>query len=220
MFGEPDDERLRQVRPPYVAFKAFDDFLSRAAREEVPARIDAALLARWQIAPGNESALITSLKSLGLIVADGRPTEDYRDVQLSPPRRQTALRRCAKRAYPGLDTAIGATIDADQLYDYFVAQRGLLGQMVEKASRFYRRFVEMLGVDSGPASGSPARQPSGHGAHPRGAGLTRGDAAEGPLLNVTVQIPSGASEAELIELFERIQRAWRKANAGRGTQFQ
>ena len=204
VLGSVDGERLRQMRPPYVAFKTFDQFLRRAAAEEVPPRVDSNLLVRWKIAGGNESALITSLKSLGLIDADGRPAQDYHDIRLSLPRRQTSLRRCAKRAYAGLDGAIEKEITTDHLHDYFIASRGLLGQMLDKATRFYRNFEEMLAAS--------ARQSGAEGAPSRAAPASP-ISGEGRLaLNVTVEIPFNASEAELIALFERVQRAWRQAS--------
>src|SRR5713226_2325554 len=52
--------------PPYAAFVAFEAFLQRAADEPVPPAVDKPLLVAWEIAAGNESALLTSLRSLGI----------------------------------------------------------------------------------------------------------------------------------------------------------
>src|SRR5262249_36592316 len=139
-----------QMTPPYAAFAAFEELVQRAANEDVPARVDKPLLVAWGIAAGNESGLLTSLRSLGLIDADGRPTDDGGELRLGRPRRQAALVRCLRRAYPGLTASDGSEIDDDQLHDYFVAERGLTGQMVDKAMRFYRRLAAATGPAAAP----------------------------------------------------------------------
>src|ERR1035437_7667406 len=63
------------VTPPYAAYVSFDAFIRRAAAEGVPVVVDKSLLIGWAIAAGNESGVLTSLKSLGLIDDAGRPTE-------------------------------------------------------------------------------------------------------------------------------------------------
>src|SRR5438874_99997 len=130
----------RRLIPPYSSFVAFESLLRRAGSEGVPPHIDKALLVEWGIAAGNESGLITTLKSLGIIDEEGRPTELYREIRLSQPRRAAALRRASDLAYPGL-TVEREPPDEDQLHDYFIEERGLTGQMVDKAMRFYRQLA-------------------------------------------------------------------------------
>ncbi len=184
-----------------MAYKTFEQFLRRAATEEVPPRIDAACLGRWKIAGGNESALVTSLKSLELIDAEGRPTAEYREIRLSAPRRQASLRRCARAAYAGLDGAVDGVVDEDRLRDYFKEERGLLGQMVDKATRFYRHLEAAL-ISRGDAPDQPRIA---------GPAVSEPQSARpsGPM--VSVQVPFGASEAELADFFRRLMRAWRQA---------
>src|SRR5258707_10403498 len=126
--------------PPYAAYVSFDALIQRAENEAVPALVDKNLLVSWGIAPGNESGVLTSLKSLGLTDDAGHPTDLYREIRLSPSRRIPALQRCIEFAYPGLSFE-GRTIENDRLHDYFVEERGLTGQMVSKAMRFYRQIV-------------------------------------------------------------------------------
>lgn len=162
------------VPPPYTAWSYFESLIQRAGHEDVPARVDKALLHEWGIAAGNESSLVTSLRALGLVDRRGRPTPDFRALRLSPPRRREALQRSFERAYPGLPYDLDPPISQDELHDYFVDERGLTGQMVEKAMRFYRRLAEVARgsapsddrlAPAGPAPGRPppdaARAPSG-----------------------------------------------------------
>jgi hypothetical protein len=137
------DALTLSATPPYAAYATFESFIERAAHEEVPPRVDKALLVGWEIARGNESGLLTTLKVLGVIDEAGEPTPDYRELRLSPPRRRAALQRCLQRAYSGL-LAEGATHPAtsDALHDYLVGVRGLRGQMLDKAKRFYRQLVQ------------------------------------------------------------------------------
>lgn len=143
------------VPPPYAAWSYFESLIQRAGREDVPARVDKALLREWGIAAGNESSLVTSLRSLGLVDRRGRPTPDFRALRLSPPRRREALQRSFERAYPGLPYDLEPPISPDELHDYFVDERGLTGQMVEKAMRFYRRLAEAARESIPPAESPP-----------------------------------------------------------------
>jgi len=225
------------VRPPYVAYAAFEALLKRAAAEPIPPRIDKALLAQWDIAAGNESAMLTSLRSLGLVGDDGTPSEDYRELRLSPPRRVLALRRAIARAYPGLGDRDELPLDPNWLRDYLVADRGLSGQMVDKATRFYRHLVEAVRVaPSLPAPsvkepGATAPSGTGKAVVPTGEGtVLPGREGELPvagtgrrrasrfrragggqadvILTVHVDVPFGASEEELRGFFQRVRRAW------------
>jgi hypothetical protein len=197
--------------------------------------VDKALLLVWRIATGNESGLLTTLKTLGLIDEEGSPTDLYREMRLSTPRRVAALGRAVDFAYPGLAPA-GVRVDDNQLFDYFIEERGLTGQMVEKAIRFYRQLLDAAQQDLTPGdaddskSGSPvvrsrrARQPTSSTplAKPPAAELapillTPALPVPSPALNppprdpqlaVVVQIDPTSTEDELAELFQKVRRAW------------
>ncbi len=222
------------ITPPYAAYVSFDAFIRRAAAEAVPALVDKSLLVSWSIAAGNESGLLTSLKSLGLIDDVGRPTEFYCEIRLSPTRRIPALRRCIEFAYPGLPSA-GRSIEGDRLHDYFVEDRGLTGQMVNKAVRFYRHMVAATAEDGLPAERAettalPARRPpsptaverevdrispatSSTPSTPESPGRIRRHQSTGrgtsePGVTVQVTVSPDIAEEELTALFRRVRRAW------------
>ncbi len=233
-----DTERQggRRQIPPYASFLAFESLLRRAGSEGLPIQVDKPLLVAWGIAAGNESGLLTTLKALGIIDEDGRPTEIYREMRLSLPRRVAALRRAAELAYPGLASP-GERIDENQLYDYFVEERGLTGQMVDKAIRFYRQLVEALGRDLAPLEAESPRR-SGVSVSPSTARPSavstpgprpstspsarpmlslpvpqRATSPEPAELQMTlvVQVSPSASEDELTDLFRRLRRAWQRS---------
>lgn len=205
--------RQRQGRPPYAPFKAFSEFVERAAREEVPGRVDSLLLNRWGIAAGNESALLTSLRALGLIDSHGQPTGEYREVRLSPQRRQSALRRCALQAYGDLPGAPDPRLDRDQLYDYFVGIRGLRGQLVGRAIRFYQRLAELIAESTTVGGSVASRHAELAPTAPAPTDLLR-PARPAPILAIAIQIPPDASDLELTELFRRVLRCWQAAIEG------
>lgn len=215
MIERRDYSGLRpRARPPYVAFKTFEQFLERVHNEPIPVNVDASLLKRWGIAAGNESALITSLKALGLIDSDGQPTSDFEEIRLSPQRRLAALRRAAQRAYSDLDGAFDASIQDDQLYDYFVGKRGLRGQMVEKSIRFYRHLEQLLRAErlsnqpTSRASTVPRTETTVPFATVSGASAR---SAEALSVSLVVQLPFDADERQLAEFFGRVWRAWQAA---------
>lgn len=202
---EPGSTAGRRPRPPYVSYSSFAAFLDRAAREDVPTRVDASLLARWGVAVGNESAMLTSLRALGVIEEDGRPTRDYAELRLGSSRRVAALRRCARRAYPELSGVPDATIQRHRLEEYFLEQRGLAGQMVSKAVRFYCRLAETIrqAAASTPDTAAP----------PSATSLLAGPetAVGAPNLTISLSIPFGVSESDLSDFFRRVRRAWAQA---------
>jgi Family of unknown function (DUF5343) len=224
------------LTPPYAAFVAFEALLQKAAREPIPAAFDKPLLIEWGIAAGNESAMLTTLRSLGLIDEGGRPTDLYAELRLSPPRRLAALRRAAELAYVGLPGLDRGERDENLLHDYFVEKRGLRGQMVEKAKRFYRQFMAATEAPSAPSSTrvappanvSRARHPAmrldrtttvaagpvpvarATRAHQRRRGPrvgVGGIGSENPDLTILIQVPYDAAEADLTEFFRRVRRA-------------
>ena len=227
----------RQI-PPYSSFVAFESLVRRAGSEGLPLQVNKSLLIEWGIAAGNESGLITTLKALGLVDDDGRPTDVYREIRLSQPRRTAALRRAVDRAYPGL-AASGSLPDDDQLYDYFVEQRGLTGQMVDKAIRFYRQLMDSLAhpaastdteglkrtttpirlaaprlTDSGAEARLASANPGGNiVALPFTRDASRVEPADVGL-TLVVQIRPEATEDELTDFFRSIRRAWRRSQMG------
>ena len=227
------------LTPPYAAFVAFEALLQKAAREPIPAAFDKPLLIDWGIAIGNESAMLTTLRSLALIDENGRPTELYSALQLSPPRRLAAMRRGSELAYPGLARPDGGELDDNTLHDYFVEKRGLRGQMVEKAKRFYRQLMAAIEAPSAPIStrvappenagrarhpamrldrvatvaAEPVPAPRAKRPHRRRRGPQVGSSGSGNAgLTILIQLPYDAAEADLTEFFRRVRRAWDRAS--------
>jgi hypothetical protein len=234
-----DDARRppgRRGIPPYASFHSFERFLHKAGVETLPARVDKPLLSEWGIAAGNESGLLTTLKALGIIDDAGSPTDLYRELRLSQPRRVMALRRATSLAYPSL-SSVGEPLDEDRLYDYFVEERGLTGQMVDKASRFYRQLVEALQRDPASApSESGRRAPASVGQRTRwrraASEATTGPPVSSdieqsprlpstrkslhlspiePQLTLVVKVDVASTEDDLTELFRRLRRAWERS---------
>jgi hypothetical protein len=223
------------LTPPYAAFVAFETLLQKAAREPIPATFDKPLLIEWGIAAGNESAMLTTLRSLGLIDENGRPSELYGELRLSPPRRLAALRRAAEGAYVGLPGLDRGERDENLLHDYFVEKRGLRGQMVEKAKRFYRQLMAATEAPSvpsstrgaSPATASRARHPAirldraaagtaetvpspraTRALRPRRGRRAASSGVGNTGLTILIQLPYDATEAELTAFFLRVRRAW------------
>jgi hypothetical protein len=238
--------------PPYAAYAAFEALLRKAATEPIPTVVDKAVLKAWEIAAGNESALLTTLKALGFLDAGGRPLDLYAEIRLSTPRRLAALRRARDRAYPDLPESGGSELDQNQLHDYFVEKRELRGQMVDKAIRFYRQLNQAVSGEPKAAPGPPeltraparprriATRPGSAPRPPSSVTLPSPSSPEPPVrpqpnqersrrprsaprstfarltatdreVHVLVEIPFDASEAELVEFFQRLRRAWSRA---------
>src|SRR5689334_17629697 len=66
------DDRTAKT-PPYVPFPTFKTFIADLAANDIPGRIDRSVLQRFSGSTGTQ--LMTSLRALGLILQDGKPTD-------------------------------------------------------------------------------------------------------------------------------------------------
>lgn len=66
-----------KIRPPYISFKTFKNFLnSFASREEIPSHIDRSVLPS-SMSGANQVGVMSALRFFGLISETGEPQEDF-----------------------------------------------------------------------------------------------------------------------------------------------
>ncbi len=162
---EASDYKGRKA--PYAPVSAFVEFLDKMTDKSVPARVDRAFLQKLNVGLGNEWALLSALKFLGIIDAQGAPTTAYRHL-LDAGRRQETLRALVDVAYAPLLEMGGTSMDNRDLANYFRVASS--PSQAKNAARFFRSVVQLAGEpvsraeprrqlsQSPEANGEPARR--------------------------------------------------------------
>lgn len=213
------------VPPPYGPTQGTIQAL-QLLQKQSPGRVDETFLRSQGIAPRNEYKVVGALRFLGLIDAEGRPTERAHLLKTRGATFTLNLQEIVREAYGDLFREVRpreATQEA--VYNHFVARARLGGEMATKATRFFRKLCQWAGMPlpeeppvrrggvrnaSGPKA--PARSKSSRAA-PRGVaeaspGLM-GDSF--PFMLAITPETARLAEEELVELFRKIRRAARQA---------
>ncbi|MFC1944180.1 DUF5343 domain-containing protein [Chloroflexota bacterium] len=125
----------RELSPPYAPWSEMEKVLKRL-RGFRPPCVDIAFLQTHRIAPRNERAVINALKFLGIIDADGVPTELLARLKGGDSEYRENLAAIVKSAYADLFARVDIQdADVQTLRSYFMTQK--VGQsVVPKCTRF------------------------------------------------------------------------------------
>jgi len=137
-------------RPPYVPWSTLQGFLKRLASTAVPDKIDSSLMVG--MSGSTRSHLVSAMRFLGLISADGSVTEPLLELTgVTPDRFPTELAAVLKVAYSDIvgDLNIEAATSS-QLKDAFRTRGHVDGQMAEKAIRFFLTAMKEAGQPLSP----------------------------------------------------------------------
>lgn len=150
---EADEFKGRKA--PYAPVSALEEFFNKMRNVAVPARVDQRFLQKLSIAAGNEWALLSALKFLGVIDSQGRPTHAYRLLQSSD-RFQDTLRHLVQTAYEPVFNAGGLAMSQDDLVNFFRVTSSPSQQ--RNAARFFRAVCRMAGIEEeGETAGQPLK---------------------------------------------------------------
>lgn len=216
----------RQVPTPYSSFKSLDTLVRRLEQHGIPDQFDGTFFGN---ASGSYiSQTRTTLKALGMIDENKRPTRVLRDyVEADERHRKQMLMSLLMEVYPDA-TALSLTATQGQLAEVF-RKRGLGGDTVQKGIAFYLQMAEAAGVPtskyfkqriSGGSNGSrktrkraDAPPPSDPSADQQaGPKVTSADGVEAKKLayiDLLMKMAEGTSsdDGPKPELLDRIERA-------------
>lgn len=161
-----DASDYKDRKAPYAPVSAFTEFLDKIPDKSVPSRVDRPFLQKLNVGVGNEWALLSALKFLGIIDAQGTPTAAYRRL-LDSDHRQEALRNLVEMAYAPLLDMGGATMDTADLVNYFRVASS--PSQARNAARFFRSLIGLAGNLERPpdqresaSRSEPETRPAGH----------------------------------------------------------
>jgi hypothetical protein len=136
-------DEFKDRKAPYAPVSAFQEFLLKIRNVGVPPRVDQRFLQKHSIAAGNEWALLSALKFLGIIGSQGEPTPAYRRL-LSSAESEDTLRHLIESAYAPLFEEGGMSKSAADLENYFRVTSS--PSQARNAARFFRALCSMAGV--------------------------------------------------------------------------
>jgi len=215
--------------PPYGPAKGMIEGL-RLLQRSNPAKVDEALLRAYGIAPHNEYKVVGALRYLDLIDEHGVPTGKSRLLKTRGAAFKLHLQDIIRAAYRDLFASVpAAEATRERIYNYFVAEEGLAGEMATKATRFFAEVCRLAEISLGTAVKSPAlkeegkkkpsspptlatpEQPGVASPSTMPAGRTRENTL--PFLFAITPELAAMSEEELYQLLVKLNRVFRRIAA-------
>jgi len=184
------DEQVSD-RAPYLSLTTLLNFLDRWGDGPIPPRMDKSALDNYS--GGTQAILMTTLRQIGYVDADGRVTPALRAAVADAAARKAHLTEWARRFYADqLELAEqGAT--AGMLQES-CASHGYSGSTLRKAIVFYLALVEYLGLPNSPHFRAPKQSatPSNRKRQARNKTTTVTPTVEIPAVSTaTVTAPKG-----------------------------
>lgn len=144
-------ENEKRPSPPYATFSAFLNFLNKLRDTGIPARIDPSVFGN---ASGSVSySIISALKSLKLINADGAPSPDFIIlVNASDEDRKPVMRRIMGVGYPTLwsGNIDVKTATAGQFDEHIRDEYDAKGSTIDKIATFFIAAANYADVELSP----------------------------------------------------------------------
>lgn len=132
--------------PPYVAYRAFENFLAELKARGLPSRIDRSILSHKSGTV--QSQLLLTFRYLDLLSEGGRPTEKLRGLLASEgSARKTLLREIMKSAYgvvfsSDIDLRSATSTQLEELFQ----QTGASGETVRRCMSFFLAAARSAGI--------------------------------------------------------------------------
>lgn len=191
--------------PPYAAFASFVTFINKLRDTQIPGRIDPSVFGN---ASGSLSySIISALKSLKLIGADGVPTAEFVTfVRASDEERKPMMQTILKTGYPTLwsDGFDLATATAGQFDEHIRQEYDVKGSTVDKVATFFiaaAKYAEMP-ISSHLAARKPTATSASAGKSKRQRRDDDGNSGNGvtPAIQPNNQMTEKALEYRLVDL--------------------
>jgi hypothetical protein len=175
MSSTPENGGGKQVIPPYLSHKTFNNFIEGLSKG-IPARIDRSVMG--SLSGTAQAHLLHALRYLNLIDSESAPTEKLNQLAAAQEaEKQKILREILTSAYPfvfnsGIDLQ---RCTSKQIEEAF-AKTGASSETLRKTLSFFLATAKQAGLSLSPHI-KRARRPRGTGARARRAGAGVGGAA-------------------------------------------
>jgi hypothetical protein len=146
-----NEEKRSENKPPYVAYKTFQNFIGSLRASGVPDRIDRTVPVLSGLSGGTQSFLLAALRFLGFINTAGVPSADFVKLVKEPETEKAILIKATKANYHfifGSDFNVESATEG-QLLDKFRAY-DLGGDTVRKCLSFFVLLCNSAGMKLSP----------------------------------------------------------------------
>jgi hypothetical protein len=168
-----------KVKPPYVSYKTFSNFIDALNQDGIPGRIDSSVMKN--LSGTAQAQLKSALRFLGLTDDDDRPQAQLRDlVNAEGEERQQVLLDILTHTYSFLFASGTGPIDLSGetpiTFSAKFRDKGLGGDTVRKAESFFIQLATEAGIlvpkriTSGRTSGERSRKGGARSARPQAKG--------------------------------------------------
>ena len=128
----------------YVSWTTFNNTIDTLA-DAIPNRIDKSVFGT--LSGSIQGQLLTGLRFLGLITADGKPTETLRALAVKDEvERKKQISKILKASYPDLFALELAKATPDELREQMMKSYGVSGDTTDRAIRFFVSASEYAGI--------------------------------------------------------------------------
>lgn len=160
MTDEKSDDGDKRPAPPYVSFKTLKTFVASVKEHGVPGRIDRTILPNFSGAVAGQ--LITALRFLHLINADGEPTQSLKTIvdAYDTADWKGELGGVLQKAYRPLFSLDLTTASPSQFNEQFAKSFSAEGDTMRKCVTFFLNAADEAGISISPYI-SKARKPRG-----------------------------------------------------------
>jgi len=131
-----ENKEEKKLRPPYLSYKTFDNFLQRLKTDGIPSRIDRSVLGSYS--GSNQILILTSLRYLNLTNDQGEPNEKLEKlVKSTESERKKTLKEILIASYPFVfqDKHLN-NITYSLIQEHFIGA-GTQGDTTKKSIRFF-----------------------------------------------------------------------------------
>lgn len=146
------DAQVQDDKPPYLSLTTLINFLDRWGDGPVPPRIDKTALDNYS--GGTQAILMSVLRQIGFVDADGIVQPSLREAVKDPSARKAHLSRWARQFYAEQIELAEQGATAGMLHES-MATRGFSGSTLRKAVVFYLALVDYLGLPNSPHFRAP-----------------------------------------------------------------
>lgn len=155
----------RQIKPPYYSVAKLDKTIELVSTRNYT-DINTSTFLGYGFGTTDALLAVSTLRFLGLIDDNGKPTELMQKVRLKGDVRKKEFEGIVRSAYSKLFEVVDEpqNLPTDELYNEFVAQYNLSGRLANTAIPVFNRLLEYAGLKEEGAVQTRKRQPKKVGA--------------------------------------------------------
>lgn len=202
-------------KAPYVSAAALSQFFDHIRYVSTPKKVDTGLLLDYGVAKGNVFAMMSTLKFLGLVDNEGKPTPAFGSLQVMGDEFVSNLREVINTAYADLFARLDVSRDSrEHIRNYF--SRNYSPSQSNKATILFLDLCKEAGIPVAAGTGAARKDIGARVVEPRPSRIQRERSEQAtPAVEGEVEIPLTDDELRRIYLRKLIDQVSTPDTAGK-----